>query len=565
MKNTYFWLAIIVLLAGVLRFYHLGSNPPSLTWDEAAWGYNAYSIGIDGRDEFGQYLPLAYIESFGDFKPPLYAYLTIIPVTLFGLTPFAVRFASALFGTLTVAVVYYLVKEIMENSHPHERVSLISLTTAFLVSISPWHINLSRAAFEANVASFFLVTGVWLFLTWSSRKGSFWIVLCSGISFVLSLYTFNTARIVTPLLVMVLSVRFYKTLRAKYMHVITAAVICFVISIPYVLFAMTPQARLRYHEVNIFSDAAIVESANRSMARSARWVCERSGGSDCSEKTALDAPVWARVLYNRRWGFTRAYIKHYFDHFNPSFLFIRGDGNPKFSTQDVGQLYLISAPFLVIGLLQLIRERKGLWWFALLWLAIGIAPAATARETPHALRIETTIPTFQMLTAYGIVWAYYAAKTFHPWVRRGLFAGVAVSYAGMMTYYLHGYHVHYPVEYSGEWQYGYEEAISFVQNSHSYDRVVMTNALGRPYAYVLFYTKTHPSEFRSTARVERETLGFVHVTSFGNYTFSDTPSAVSSSRNTVYIDVPNMVPEKVRVVKEFMLRNGEKVLVAYER
>ena len=27
------------------------------------------------------------------------------------------------------------------------------------------------------------------------------------------------------------------------------------------------------------------------------------------------------------------YLKHYFDNLNPDFLFIKGDGNPKFSTQ----------------------------------------------------------------------------------------------------------------------------------------------------------------------------------------------------------------------------------------
>ena len=73
-------LLIIVALAVILRFWNLGNNPPSLTWDEAAWGYNAYSLGIDGRDEFGRFLPLDYLESFGDFKPALYAYLDIIPV-----------------------------------------------------------------------------------------------------------------------------------------------------------------------------------------------------------------------------------------------------------------------------------------------------------------------------------------------------------------------------------------------------------------------------------------------------------------------------------------------------
>jgi 4-amino-4-deoxy-L-arabinose transferase-like glycosyltransferase len=85
----------IVLIAAFFRFFQLGINPPSLTWDEVALGYNAYSLGLDGKDEFGQFLPTAFIESFGDYKPPMYAYLDIIPIKIFGLTDFAVRFPSA--------------------------------------------------------------------------------------------------------------------------------------------------------------------------------------------------------------------------------------------------------------------------------------------------------------------------------------------------------------------------------------------------------------------------------------------------------------------------------------
>src|SRR5882672_592938 len=106
MKRTYL-LVFILLVAAILRFYQLGSMPPSLTWDEAAWGYNAYSLGIDGKDEFGRVLPYTYLESFGDYKPPVYAYLDILPVKVFGLNEFATRFPSAFFGTLTVLLTYF--------------------------------------------------------------------------------------------------------------------------------------------------------------------------------------------------------------------------------------------------------------------------------------------------------------------------------------------------------------------------------------------------------------------------------------------------------------------------
>src|SRR3989338_8634099 len=233
MKKKYLILLSIILLAAFLRFYGLGQNPPSLTWDEVAWGYNAYSLGIDGRDEHGRFLPLDYLESFGDFKPPVYAYLDIIPIKIFGLNEFAVRFPSAFFGVLTVLITYFLVLRIFNNrkweigsgkvdkevgsenkrSHfsPQFPISHLALLTSFLLAISPWHINLSRAAFEANIATFFIVTGVWLFLTGvqkSSVPGSNkkWFLVLSAASFALSIYTFNSARIVAPILVLMLSI-----------------------------------------------------------------------------------------------------------------------------------------------------------------------------------------------------------------------------------------------------------------------------------------------------------------------------------------------------------------------
>ena len=104
-------LIFIFLLAFILRFWDLGSNPPSLDWDEASLGYNAYSLLKSGKDEYGTFLPLS-IRSFGDYKPPLYTYLTTIPVAIFGLNEFSTRFISAFFGTLTVLMGYYLVKEL---------------------------------------------------------------------------------------------------------------------------------------------------------------------------------------------------------------------------------------------------------------------------------------------------------------------------------------------------------------------------------------------------------------------------------------------------------------------
>src|SRR3989344_7737190 len=155
-KNIYLIiLTFVFLLAFFLRFYNLGSNPPSLTWDEASLGYNAYSILKTGADEYGNKLPLS-IRSFDDYKPPLYVYLTIPFVALFGLSEFSVRLPSAIIGALSVIVIYFLVKEFLQRwDKKHQE--LIALVSALFLAISPWQLQFSRGAFEGNIGIFFYI------------------------------------------------------------------------------------------------------------------------------------------------------------------------------------------------------------------------------------------------------------------------------------------------------------------------------------------------------------------------------------------------------------------------
>ncbi|MBI2442987.1 MAG: glycosyltransferase family 39 protein [Candidatus Levybacteria bacterium] len=536
---------VIFVIAGFLRFYQLGQNPPSLTWDEASWGYNAYSLLRTGKDEFGRFLPLDYLESFGDFKPPVYAYLTILPVAFFGLNEFATRFASAFFGTLTVLVTYHLVKRIFISSDSRERYALVS---ALFLALSPWHINLSRAAFEANVATFFLIAGIWLFLVGVQKNR--WILLLSITSFVGSVYTFNTTRIIAPLLFLLLVISFRKNIFREMKVPIAGLFVGIALLLPTLPFLLSPQARLRFQEVNIFSDSGPVVTANQQIARN-------------------DNALWSKILQNRRIFYAREYIKHYFDNLSPSFLFIRGDGNPKFSTQHVGQLFLFDLPFLVLGILFLFRRREGNWYLLPLWFILGILPAGTARETPHALRIETVLPVPQIVIAYGLVQIASIASRLRYMKQAYIKVSVALALIVFLflnvSYYLHDYYTHYPRTFSREWQYGYADAFSYIQvNESLYDRIYFTTDLGRPYIYYIFSSKLDPSQFQKTASIKRDSFGFVNVERVGKYYFQpNLPGSDASMGKVLFVNSPAKVPKYASVVKTFSLLNGEPSLVAY--
>src|SRR3989344_8277751 len=186
-------LGAILLFGFFLRFIAIDKIPAGFTPDEASFGYDAYSILKTGKDQWGKPFPLVF-ESFGDFKSPLYAYLTIPSVALFGLNKFAVRLPNAILGTLAVLVTYFLSKKLFPDKKSFSFLAFsfsLGEIAAILLSISPWHIMLSRGAFEANLTTFFLPLAVLLFL---NKRFAL-----AGLIFGLNLFSYHSAKIVTPL------------------------------------------------------------------------------------------------------------------------------------------------------------------------------------------------------------------------------------------------------------------------------------------------------------------------------------------------------------------------------
>lgn len=527
---------VLVLAATVLRIYGVSENPPGLSWDEVSIGYNAYSILKTGADEHGKILPLDTFVAYGDYKPPLSVYITVPFVYVFGLNALAVRLPSALFGIALVVLILPLVKQLYSDK---SRAGYLGLIATGVMAFSPWHINLSRAGFEANIATTLVAFSVYAILR--ARTAISWRYVC-WIPFVLAMYTFNSARYLVPLLGFVLLYPLRLEIVKAKKNWLVGMVLAVVILIPLIPHLLSPQARLRFTEVNIFSDSSVVITAN--------------------ERIAADGnSMFSSILNNRRIGYARSYLTHFFDHFEPWFLFIRGDGNPKFSIQDVGQLYIVEAPFLIIGLFWWILHAKNSGILLLTWLLLAIIPAATARETPHALRIENSLPVWQVFIAGGVfsVWMSVRQR-----IRRHIVILFCLGlWFGNIIFYVHNYYQHYPRQYSGEWQYGYKEAL---QNAFplvsSYKHVVLSERIGRAYMYVLFYSQYDPRKFIADKESFFDAAGFYNVVGFDKYRF--VKEAPAFEPDTLYILPPDQVPTGAHVLSTVRLLNGNPVLVLFD-
>jgi len=507
-----FLLVLIFLLAFVLRFWQLGVNPSSLDWDEASLGYNAYSLLKTGKDEYGTSWPLA-IRSFSDFKPPLYTYLTMIPVGLFGLNEFSTRFISALFGFLTVLVVYLLIKELF----PKKSFLFFVLCTLFF-AVSPWHIQFSRIAFEANLALFFFISGIWLFLK-GLKSGKYF--LFSFLAFSLSCYAYHSERLVVPLLLLGLVVIFRNEIRKNLSWFVFSGFIFFLTLLP--LIGQLKATGARFGSVTILNNSKLGDSIK------------------AQELDTQSDNILGKFIHNRRIVFGREVLGGYLDHFNFDFLFLTGDAPGRHHAAGMGMLYFWDLPFILLGILYLLKNpdknTKGLFW----WFLVAPAASAITSGTPHAVRALLYLPTYQIFAAVGVV-GLFKSRKINITKKIIIIAVIFGLFILNFFYYLHMYYLHTPKEYSQWWQYGYKEVVSEVSKiEDNYQKVIITYAYDQPYIYFLFYNQTDPSWYQRTwngGEIQRENR------EFGKYEFRKIDwQRDSKLSKTLLVGTPTEIPQ----------------------
>jgi 4-amino-4-deoxy-L-arabinose transferase-like glycosyltransferase len=519
-KWNYLILFIILALSLFLRFYKLNVNPPSLDWDEASLGYNAYSILKTGADEYGNKLPLS-IRSFDDYKPAVYVYLDVPSVALFGLNETGVRFPSALIGFLSVIAVYFSVKEVF-NNWDNDSKEKLALLSAFFWGISPWSLQFSRAAFEGNVGLFFFILGLLIFLK-SLRNPK--LVFLSAASFVLSLYSYHSFRLIIPLFAVVALIYFWREIWASKKYFILGCFFAAILTIPILLsFTGTSGSAARLSMVSLFSDTTVISNSVKE-----------------TQRDQLNKDLVGSVFDNRRLVYSLAVAKSYFAHWNPDFLFFHGDSGVQHHAVNMGMLYLWDLPFILIGLYALLNKRTKRSLLLLIIFLIAPLPAAISTGSPHPVRAIAMAPELSIFAALGVYYLFFQDKK----IRNKIFLSVvSLLLLFNFAYYLHQYYVNTPVEYGYFWQYGNKQAVLDAKSlEDKYSKVIFTYTYDQPYIYYLFYNKTDPSWYQKnwnylgTGQVERMRRVI------GKYEFRNINWGQDKTlKNTLLIGSPQEIP-----------------------
>src|SRR5579872_3343012 len=184
------WVTLLLIFSVVLSFffavYKNNISAPCFDSDEAAFAYNAYSILQTGSDEYGNFLPLR-LKSFGDYKMPLYSYLSIQFIATLGLNELGARALNIFIAFLFPLAIYLLVKELFEK----EEVAAIS---ALLISVSLGKGIMERQAHEGILASFLIILATFFFVRFL-KKETYTNAIFFVLSLVFSLFAYQSSRI----------------------------------------------------------------------------------------------------------------------------------------------------------------------------------------------------------------------------------------------------------------------------------------------------------------------------------------------------------------------------------
>ncbi|HLE49656.1 MAG TPA: glycosyltransferase family 39 protein [Patescibacteria group bacterium] len=540
-KTNFFALIVITFLGLILRFWQLDKFPVSLNWDEVSHGYNAYSILTTGKDEWGTAFPLIF-RAFGDFKLPIYIYLTVIPVFLFGLNAFAVRFVSALAGGIAIPLIYLLAKQLFPDRKN------LGLIAAALLAFSPWHLFISRPALEANLALTLTIAGA-LFLLLGLKKTVYY--LPAAVFFALAPHTYNTARVFVPLLLLTFFFIYRKALKIDLVATLSLLLVIFSFAIVINQVAVG-SGTARYQKIAILSESAVFQiGENRSHSR-------------------LPA-LLARLVYNRPVYFATTYIKNYFSYFSPAFFNQSHGVQTQFAIPNQN-LFTVPVLFLaLIGFLLTVKNNQpGHNRFLIAWLLLSPVAAATTADPPQALRPNTMIPAIIVLSAFGLV---YVAK----WLKTPFIVLFTALFIFLFAGYLNLYFGDYQKTYSAAWQFGNREAIEVItKNIDHYDRIIMSKRYGEPHIFYAFYSRLDPKllmpgpdniRFMKSDWYWTDKIGkvyFINDWQIGTGVVTSLPlesGGTISTNNSLLITSPDHLPKNITLIDKIDFLNGDPAFV----
>jgi 4-amino-4-deoxy-L-arabinose transferase-like glycosyltransferase len=355
-RRERFLLALILLVAVLVRLYRLDDVPPGLTHDEAANGMAAIGV-LEGER------PLYF--TVGNGREPLYAYSLAPVIAVLGAAETSVRLTSALWGLALILVTWAWVR------HAFDPVT--ALLAAGGLSVGFWPLMVSRLGLRAvtlpvlfTLSVYFLWHAIDLSRKSSSdmRSAAWRRYIMAGLLLGGSFYTYMASRVLPAVLLffsLYLALIHRRRARSFWLGILTIAIVAIVVAVPLIQYLSAhPGAETRIEQ--------LVDPWRR--ARAGDW-----------------QPLQQNVL--------AAFQIFTFN----------GAGDPHWMYNISGRPLLdpVSGLLFFVGvLLTLWRWRDPAHFFSLLWLVVGLVPVLVTGANSSTLRAVAIQPVVFVMQALAI-------------------------------------------------------------------------------------------------------------------------------------------------------------------
>jgi 4-amino-4-deoxy-L-arabinose transferase-like glycosyltransferase len=533
------WIFILILIAALLiRIINL--DYLELFGDEVDAGYQAYSIMTTGRDYKGHYLP-SYAQSFSEWRAPGMLYAMIPFIKIFGLNEYGVRLYSVFWGIISILGTYFLLKEIGVKKS-------IRLLSIFIITVTPWHIQYSRTAFELTLLSSLIIWGL-VFLIKGLRNKQLILIILASICLVSSFYTYNIANILVPLLCLITILNIQKGKNNSRLIIIFIG-LSFILCLPLINQIFFGHAADRYKIFSIFNNQDVVRQIN-------------------DFRNNNNNTLISRVLANKVTFVGKRIIFNYTNAFSSEFLFGQGDITWRHSLHFVGNLYWIELPLLLIGIWQLINKKR---WYVLGLLAVApVASSLTIDGYNHASRLFFMVFPLSFTVAIGL--SYLLENKY-----KRLFGGlIGILFIFELFNYQYYYWNNYRSDSWRWWHYGYKESVQYINSQkNNYKYIFIENTYEPALIRYLFWSKTDPRLiFNIVDKMDYKIEGYDAFCLKDNICFMDYGSLVEKrnfKKEAIYMisqerniggdwDWSKNPPDGVRVLKS--VRNPKNQLLFY--
>ncbi|MBE5859935.1 MAG: hypothetical protein E7301_07400 [Butyrivibrio sp.] len=526
----------MIVIGAFLRFYMIARIPYGVHQDEASIGYEAYILSAFGMDRNGYHLPVYPITYGSGGGSPLMVYLTALMTKLLGVSEFSLRFLPAFLGSLTLVVFFLAVRLLVaESLLSSEKVSsvqymngeyswipLISLT---ILTLSPWHIMLSRWSLDSNTTPFWISLGLLFFaigikkqresssfnsigslfaerdrkksrlLSMSNGTANLFFVL-SALAYALTMYSYGSATIIIPVHLLILCIFSIRKKKMTAFQMVLGILVFLAVSSPLIVF----------YVINAFDLPEIITpffSINRFTAKRSVFVSDGILLSIAGNIIAM--------IKNLTIGNSAEQILNYVEGFPPLFAF--------------------TFPAALVGIVaSFVRAKKG--------------------KDVDVFMLSVFIPAFlfgcfveediNRMVFIFIPYIYFLARGYIFFINEIVYAQKntgkkAIKYLmilikGLAPFlffvaamlFIKVYFTTYNALSSDAFMAGYGECCKTAENEVADDKMIYSTYehLSAPFMVALYYTKTPPTEFLQTVHYKDEKAEFRIADSFGNFIFS---------------------------------------------